>query len=281
MIPRRHVLVLLLLAAASYFGSLHERSSLFVSASAPEPVRSSPETPALRKAPGKAARIVAAAQEKEKAYPPCQVESPADSPTVATQLDAFFTGKTNIFFSREEFLQDALARDDEYVRTLTEVLVVPPETESAGDDFVKERNPEILQRMAAVDVLEALAHAQVTQSSATDAQAALALLVARPLPAALSDGQRRAMVGEKFDALSALARSDAKKAAATFCGLSHPGQKKVLRRALFFGAGRYRHSTSRHGRVVAAVDGAPSRVCCQLTTWSFWPSFSPRGRLSK
>ena len=144
----------------------------------------------------------------------------------------FESSRTNIFRDDEQLIGMFIAQVDDAVGELLRLLEQTP----SGDVDVQHlrRSPpqQVKDRMAAVDLLEAVAHAGVTDESVIGAKRALGSIVTQRLPTGLSRVAKAIMVGEKYDALVSLTRVDPDLGFAVYGQLTTQKQRDVLAPAL-------------------------------------------------
>lgn len=164
--------------------------------------------------------------------PPADRAAPAHSaPPLWQAARAYRTGKTNIYFSRAELLQDLLAHDEEGVQRLGAALASAPQ----GEVSEEAPNDEVLDRMAAIDLLEGFAEEPLTAHNQADARRALHALALQELPPQLDSARKGVMVGERYDAFTALTRIDPALAFRAYRSLADDARREVLKPALMAG----------------------------------------------
>ena len=160
--------------------------------------------------------------------------------------------KRNVFADREVFITERLARNESMVADLQSFLFTAPPP--SATPFLATRPEALLDRMAAIDTLAAIASLRPTDTDARDAVEAL-VAVARGQGEVIEDStSRRAGLGERFDALSALARIDLARATAVVAEVNGSRQRDYLTRGIergLFGGG-LTAAAARHAIAVAA-----------------------------
>lgn len=164
--------------------------------------------------------------------PPADSAATANSaPPLWQAARAYRTGKTNIYFSRTELLQDLLAHDEEAVQRLGTALAHAPHRDVSEEA----PNDEVLDRMAAIDLLEGFAEEPITAHNQADARSALHALALQELPPQLDSERKGVMVGERYDAFTALTRLDPALAFRAYRKLASDARREVLKPALMAG----------------------------------------------
>lgn len=216
--------------AAFYFGWFgtprraprhHSHGMAVARVPAPNDVPPSSPASAARRAPGPPRQV-----------PARDTQGVDSAHRVAVQ---FRDTKGNAFFQPDVYLQALIAQDGDIVPNLSRYLSSAAGLNDLATEapFTDTRPAVLLDRMAAIDLLEAFAENE--NAGASDAQDALADLVARPLDGQLNDAAKRVVVGEKLDALTALTRVSTGRAFALYAALQSPRLAALLEPAIVGG----------------------------------------------
>lgn len=149
----------------------------------------------------------------------------------------FYDAKQNVFFNQDTFVTDVLDRDPDVVTHL-EMLLMDDASLFGLDvqDNIRETRPSIVvDRMAAIDVLEALASSGTAGIAGSLAEATLANLIGRSLAPTLNDAAKRIVLAEQYDALTALVRANPSHAFELYAALKNDRLARMLEPAVVAG----------------------------------------------
>jgi len=140
-------------------------------------------------------------------------------------------GKFNAFFDGRMFLAKAMANGTLSVKSLKDQLLSIDELKALrpGIQVLSEKPTAVVERMAMIDTLEAMADDDPT------ALDALAEVTAKPIEHDLAVEVKRAVAGEKYDIFVALARRNWDLAKQSYLDLQNPALMELLRPALIGG----------------------------------------------
>ena len=196
-------LVVILLACFLTLGLLFKKvtseksSAQSLSARKTAGIDSAPQQTALHQPPQSAGRVLVSAA----GYEPLEVQ---------TFLWDFRGARSGLFFDQEAFVRDALEADGDLAAHLGAYLAdlsgIQPLT--SGQDIREERPQILLDRMAGIDLLEAMA-AGSDAAVARQGREVLRAAAVRPIDGGWSDQKRRVALAEKYDLLTALTHVDA------------------------------------------------------------------------
>ncbi|HET6346325.1 MAG TPA: hypothetical protein VFH51_15430 [Myxococcota bacterium] len=162
----------------------------------------------------------------------------APGPSVARQaLQGWRAGKNNAFFRADTYAQTWARAEPELPERLMDFLMDTHALRSLPDeeDFSATRPDLLLNRMAAVDMLEALAQIDEPAAVRERAEDDLAEFINRRVPLDFPDTLKRLVVAEKHDALTALAHVNTGRALALYASLQSPALAALLEDALIGG----------------------------------------------
>jgi hypothetical protein len=169
-------------------------------------------------------------------HPPSQPRADTSPDKMASACaQAFLETRDNVFQDRVGIAQEWLARDERIVDHLVNLLqALPPQDEVVSHSLNRPASV-VKERMAAIDALESFLEAEVTDESREDALAGLEKLANAPVPAGTSEPQKKVLVGERYDAWSALARQVPTRAARMLSGLKPSPRQTLFRQAVLTG----------------------------------------------
>lgn len=153
---------------------------------------------------------------------------PLAARNVALEYDK---GQDNAFFDGNAFLATAMANGTLSVKALKDQLLHTQELKTLPADthFVSAKPGVVLERMAMIDTLEALAE---NDPAAVDALVEIGL---DPIDSSLAPHVKRTVAAEKYDVFTALARTNWDLTRETFLGLQNQALKGILKPALIGG----------------------------------------------
>jgi hypothetical protein len=181
------------------------------------------------------AALPAAERQAQKAPGRPAVELPESSPvdpaTARKIAVEYNKGKFNAFFDGKAFLANAMAKGTLSVKALTDQLLSTRELEAlpANVRVLTDKPAAVLERMAMIDTLEALAEDDRT------ALDALVEVGSAPVGGGLAAQVKRAVVAERYDVFTALARKNWDVTRTAFLGLQNPALMEIVRPALIGG----------------------------------------------
>jgi hypothetical protein len=152
-------------------------------------------------------------------------------------LQGWRAGKNNAFFRAETFAQTWARAEPELPERLMDFLMDTHALRSLPDDedYSATRPELLLNRMAAIDMLEALAQIDEPAAVRERAEDDLAEFINRRVPLDFPDTLKRVVVAEKHDALTALAHVNTGRALTLFASLQSPALAALLEDALVGG----------------------------------------------
>jgi hypothetical protein len=170
-------------------------------------------------------------------------EAPASggrAPTVSVvgrALQGWRAGKNNAFFRADTYAQTWARAEPELPERLMDFLMDTHALRGLPDDedFSATRPALLLNRMAAVDMLEALAQIDEPAAVRERAEDDLAEFINRRVALDFPDSLKRVVVAEKHDALTALAHVNTGRALTLYASLQSPALAALLEDALVGG----------------------------------------------
>lgn len=183
--------------------------------------------------PGAAQPAAERRVQRAPSSPPVELPGPAAvAPDTARQVALEYNkGKFNAFFDGKVFLANAMANEQLSVKALKDQLLNTRELEALPPNVrvLTDRPAAVVERMAMIDTLEALAEDDRT------ALDALVEVGSAQIDRGLAVQVKRAVAAERFDVFTALARKDWGVTRATFLNLQNPALMELVRPALIGG----------------------------------------------
>ena len=146
--------------------------------------------------------------------------------------------RRNVFFDKHTFLSSLLGEHEDVVEEMGRFLRSTAHLNELdeGQELVHTKPRPILERMAAIDLLEAVAaNADISEAAAERAEDELAGYVLQDGSRDLTTVARRIIRAEQHDALVALTRTDPERALDVYGRIEDPSLASVLQDALFAG----------------------------------------------
>jgi hypothetical protein len=158
-------------------------------------------------------------------------EAESLSQHIRTLAFEYRQGRNNIFFKEKDFLRNFVREGEGRIEALkSELLNTSDLADLPSDVNYLQQAPDVaLERMGMVDMLEGIAR---EDRLAIDA---LAEVVLAPIRNDLPPQAQRAVLADKFDALTSLTRVDRHRAFNVFSQLESASLRKTLRTALIAG----------------------------------------------